>query len=113
MQPKRIALLARDAADDKKGEEIVILDLTKLSSIAHYFVITHGNSDRHVKAIGNHIIDTMDQEKIHLWHKEGIQDGKWVLLDYGSVIIHIFYHETRDFYGLERLWGEAPQLKIK
>lgn len=110
MQPKRIALLARDAADAKKAEDPILLDIAKLSGIANYFLITHGNSDRHVKAIAQSIIDTLKAQKIHLWHVEGMKDGKWVLLDYGGVIAHIFYHETREFYGLERLWGEAPRL---
>lgn len=110
MQPKRIALLAREAADAKKAENPVILDIAKLTSVAHYFVITHGNSDRHVRAIAENIMDTLKVRKIPLWHAEGVEDGRWVLLDYGSVIIHVFYRDTRDFYALERLWGEAPLL---
>ena len=110
MQPKRIALLAREAADAKKAEDPVVLDIAKLTSVAHYFLIAHGNSDRHVKAIAHNIMETLKQEKVPLWHAEGMESGRWVLLDYGSVITHIFYRETRDFYALERLWGEAPVL---
>ena len=111
MQPKRIAILAQTAADDKQAEEPVILDIAKLTSIAHYFVIAHGNSDRHVKAIANHIMEVMKEKKVPLWHVEGMEHGSWVLLDFGSVIVHIFYRETREFYGLERLWGEAKRIK--
>ena len=110
MQPKRIALLAQKAADDKKGEEPIILDISKLTSIAHYFVIVHGNSDRHVKTIAHHILDTMKEKKVPLWHNEGLEGGSWVVLDYASVIIHVFYRDTRQFYNLERLWGEAARL---
>lgn len=110
MQPKKIALLARKAAEDKKGEEPAILDISKLTSIAHYFMIVHGNSDRHVKTIAHHIMDTMKEKKVPLWHDEGLESGSWVVLDYASVIIHVFYRETRQFYNLERLWGEAPRL---
>ena len=110
MQPKRIALLAREAANDKKAEDPVILDIAKFTSLAHYFIVTHGNSDRHVRAIAQHIMDTLENQKLKVWHKEGMESGQWVLLDYGSVIIHIFYREIRSFYNLERLWGEAPQL---
>lgn len=110
MQPKRIALLAREAADAKKAEDPVVLDIAKLTSVAHYFLIAHGNSDRHVKAIAQHIMEILKQQKVPLWHVEGMESGRWILLDYGSVIAHIFYRETRDFYGLERLWGEAPVL---
>ena len=111
MQPKKIALLAREAAHDKKAEEVAVLDIGKLTDIAHYFVVTHGNSDRHVRAIADHIIDALDLKKIKLWHKEGMETGQWVLLDFGRVIVHIFYKEVRGFYSLERLWGDAPRLK--
>lgn len=103
-------MLARKAAEDKKGEEPAILDISKLTSIAHYFMIVHGNSDRHVKTIAHHIMDTMKEKKVPLWHDEGLESGSWVVLDYASVIIHVFYRETRQFYNLERLWGEAPRL---
>lgn len=110
MQPKAIALLARDAANDKKAEDLVVLDVAKYTSLAHYFLITHGNSDRHVRAIAQNIMDVMKEKKMRLWHVEGMESGHWVLLDYGMVIIHIFYREVREFYNLERLWGEAARL---
>ncbi|HOW60081.1 MAG TPA: ribosome silencing factor [Candidatus Omnitrophota bacterium] len=110
MQPKRIAELLRTLAEDKKAEEIVLLDISKLSSLSHYFLITHGNSDRHVKTIASHLVEEMKQRKMPAWHVEGMQEGKWVLLDFGPVIAHIFYRETREFYGLERLWGEAKKI---
>ena len=110
MQPKKIALLARELALDKKAESPVVLDLGRLTSVAHYFVILHGNSDRHVRAIAHHIIDSLKDKKIKLWHVEGLDTGQWVLLDYSDVIIHIFYGPVREFYSLERLWGDAAQL---
>jgi ribosome-associated protein len=110
LQPKKIALLAREAAEDKKAENPVVIDVAKLTSLSHYFVITHGNSDRHVRAIAQGIIDAMEPKKIRLLHAEGMETGDWVLLDFGSVIIHVFYKEVREFYGLERLWGDAPQI---
>ena len=110
MQPKKIALLARKAAEDKKGEEPIILDISKLMSIAHYFMIVHGNSYRHVKTIARHIMDTLKEKKIPLWHDEGLDSGSWVVLDFASVIVHVFYRETRQFYNRERLGGEPPRL---
>jgi ribosome-associated protein len=86
LQPKKIALLARDAAEDKKAENAVVMDVAKLTSLAHYFIVTHGTSDRHVRAIAQNIIDVMDEKKVKLWHKEGLQSGQWVLLDYGAFI---------------------------
>ena len=110
MQPKRIVLLAREAALDKKAEDPVILDIAKYTSVAHYFLVTHGNSDRQVRAIAQSIVDVLDDKGVRLWHIEGMSDGRWVLLDFGSVLAHIFYRETRDFYALERLWGDAKRL---
>ncbi len=108
MQPKQIAQAAREAGEDKKAEEPLILDIAKLTSIANYFVIMHGNSDRQIRAIADHIVDSLEKKKVRCLHVEGMDSGNWVLLDYGSVIVHIFYRETREFYGIERLWGEAP-----
>ncbi|OQA57165.1 MAG: Ribosomal silencing factor RsfS [Candidatus Omnitrophica bacterium ADurb.Bin277] len=102
-----MAALIRAFADDKKAEDIVVLDISKLSSVAHYFIITHGNNDRHVRAVADHVMDEMKKRKMPVLHVEGMKDGKWVLLDFGAVILHVFYKETREFYALERLWGEA------
>ena len=110
MQAKKIVLLAREAALDKKAEEPVVMDVAKLTSLSHYFMITHGNSDRHVRAIAQNIVDTLKANKIRVWHAEGMEPAQWVLLDFGPVIVHVFYRETREFYNLERLWGEAPRL---
>ncbi len=110
MQPKKIALLVRELALDKKGESPVILDLSKLTSVAHYFVICHGNSDRHVRALANHIVDSLKDKKVKVWHTEGMETGQWVLLDFSDVIVHIFYGPVREFYSLERLWGDAAVL---
>ncbi len=110
MQPKKIAEKIRALADDKKAEDVVIMDISKFSSIAHYFLIAHGNSDRHVKALAGYIAEEMKKEKMPAYHIEGMQEGNWVLLDFGPVIAHIFYKETREFYALERLWGEAKKI---
>ena len=110
MQPKKIAELLRKFAEDKKAEDIVLLDISKHSSFAHYFLVCHGNSDRHVKSVAMHLMDEMKQLKSPAYHVEGLAEGKWVLLDFGPVVAHIFYHETREFYGLERLWGEAKRI---
>jgi ribosome-associated protein len=107
---KKIALLAREAVLDKKAEEPIILDVGKLTSVARYFLVTHGNSDRQVRAVAQHVMEVLKEHKVALWHVEGMEEGRWVLLDFGSLIAHIFYRETRAFYGLERLWGEAKQL---
>lgn len=110
MQPKTIVEQAKAAADDKKAYDPVILDIAKLTSIAHYFLIVHGNSNRQVVAIAEHIVDTLKKKKVRAFHVEGVSEGKWVLIDFGTVIVHVFHKDTRDFYALERLWGEARQV---
>lgn len=113
MHPKRIADLAWEAADAKQAVDPIILDISKLTTIAHYFLVTHGNSDRHVRAIAQNIQDELQKKDMPPWHLEGMREGRWVLLDYGSLIVHIFYRDLREFYGLERLWGSAAQLKTR
>lgn len=112
MQPKRIAQLAWEAADAKQAVDPIILDISRLTTVAHYFLITHGNSDRHVRAIAQNIQDELEKAGVPVWHLEGLREGRWVVLDYGSLIIHVFYRELREFYGLERLWGSAPHVKV-
>ena len=110
MNSKQIISAAHTASDDKQGIDPVILDIRKLTDIADYFLLVHGNSDRHVRAIAQNIMDTLEEKGVSLWHVEGMDGGRWVLLDFGDVIAHVFYHETREFYSLERLWGDAPEL---
>ena len=111
MRAKQIALLVKEACEEKKGEDIVILDIRKLSSISDYFVIASGNSDRHVRAIADNVLDRLEQKKLKCNHLEGLQESRWVLLDFSDVIVHVFYPETRKFYNLERLWGEAAKFQ--
>lgn len=110
MHPKTLALLIKESASDKKAENPIVLDLAKVTNVARYFVIAHGNSDRHVRAMADHVIEAAKQKGIRLLHHEGLTDGLWILLDFGSVIAHLFHKNTREYYGLERLWGDAPQL---
>ncbi len=111
MIPKKIALMARDLIEDKQGEQPVVLDVSKQSSFTHFFVITHGNSGPHVKALADHLMDTFKKNKVPLFNKEGLTTGEWIVLDYGSVIIHVFHRDKREFYNLESLWGDAKEIK--
>lgn len=101
------------AASHKKALEIVIIDIRKLPSISDYFVIASGASTVQVKAIADHIMKKMAVTRQRLWHVEGSNEGLWILLDYGDVVGHIFYDETRRFYDLERLWADAPQKRFR
>jgi ribosome-associated protein len=103
-----------EIAEDRKAEDIVLLDIHKLSIIADYFVICTGTSDRHVKAIANELDEKLGEMDINPVHVEGLGDAKWVLMDYNYVLVHIFDRETRDFYKLEQLWsGATPVLVVQ
>jgi len=100
---KRIAELSLT----KKAQDVTLLDMKKLSSVCDYFIICHGDSDVQVKAISNAIEDGVRGEGVRVWHKEGFDYLRWVLLDYVDVVVHVFQKEARQFYRLEKLWGDA------
>ena len=108
---KQRILLAASASEDKKGINPVLLDVRKVTDIADYFLIVNGNSDRHVKTIADAVIERLGTKKVHPAHVEGMSEGTWVLVDYGDVIVHVFHYQTRQFYNLERLWGDAKEVK--
>ena len=95
------------AADDKKAGNIVIMDMRGLMFSTDYFVICGAPTATQVRAIADNIEEALDKEKIHFSHKEGYHEGEWILLDYGDVVVHIFKNENRDYYALEKLWGDA------
>jgi ribosome-associated protein len=99
-------------AADKKAEDIVMLDIRGLSIISDYFVICTGTSDRQVRAIAKDIDEQLGDQGLNAAHVEGLTDAHWVLLDYGSVIVHVFDPATRDYYRLEKLWAEAPRVLV-
>lgn len=113
MTPKRLALAAAKLALDKNGLDVVILDLRKLTDVASYFVICTGSVDVHVKAIADNIVDELKSKNVRVWHVEGYKGLSWVLLDYVSVVVHIFQPESRNYYALEKLWGDAPRQIIE
>ena len=105
--PKRLAYLAGKLALDKKATDVKILDLRKLSTICDFFVICSASVEIHAKAIADSIIENLEKKGIRAWHHEGYQASRWILLDYVDVVVHIFLNEVRDFYELEKLWGDA------
>ena len=92
-----------------KAKEIISLNLTDIdTSVCDYFIICHGTSDTHVSAISESIIEeTLNTLKEKPWHREGLTNNDWVLLDYGNVVAHVFQKDTREFYNIEKLWGDA------
>lgn len=96
-----------ELALEKKGKQIVKIDIHKLTDYADYFVVITGDSGLQIKAIVDHIEDELAKEGIKLYSKEGYEYQRWVLLDYVDVVVHVFNHETREFYGIERLYADA------
>ncbi len=92
----------------KKGEDVIIFDLRNLSPLTSYFVIATGLSTIHLKTIADHLREYERPD-----HIEGLEAATWVLLDFFDVVVHLFIKETREFYGLERLWGDAPEVKYE
>ncbi len=97
---------------DRKAVDLVILEVKDLSSFTDYFLICSGNSDRQVQAIASHVEEKMGQQGFRPLGVEGKREGHWILLDYGDVIVHVFYQPVREFYDLERLWSEAPRVEL-
>jgi len=113
MDGKQLAEFCATKCLEKKGENVVILDLENRSSVADYFVVCSGFSDRQVVAIAETIADELKPLGLKPISKEGMGDGRWALIDFGSVIVHIFQDHLRDFYSLESLWADAPRIRIK
>jgi ribosome-associated protein len=113
---QNIARLARRAAAlalEKKASDIKIFEVSQLTTVADFFVICTGSVDTHVRAIYEHIVDELKKENIRPWHVEGRERYQWVLIDFVDVVVHVFQPETREFYGLERLWGDAKIEEVR
>ncbi|EOT29046.1 iojap-like ribosome-associated protein [Enterococcus saccharolyticus subsp. saccharolyticus ATCC 43076] len=110
---KQILEIAVRAADSKHAEDIIALDVHEISLLADYFVICSGNSDRQINAIVEEIIEQEEKAQVEVKRVEGKDGGKWVLIDLGDVIIHVFSNSERDFYNLEKLWSDAPLVDIR
>jgi ribosome-associated protein len=98
---------------EKKGEEIVVLDLREVTDITDFFIISSGTSNTHLKAIADEIREKIkDEVNVIPWHVEGYEVQKWILIDFVDVVVHIFTPDTREYYSLERLWDDARKMKI-
>ncbi|MBI5043252.1 MAG: ribosome silencing factor [Nitrospirae bacterium] len=106
-------MLCAKAASDKKAGDIIILDVRKISSIADYFIICTVTSIRQIKAVHENIDKALSAAGESLHHVEGADSSQWVLVDCYDVVIHIFNEEARNYYSLERLWGDAPRLELE
>ena len=106
---RELAFCAAREAVERRAQDVVVLDLRGLTSATDYFVLASGESDVQVQAIAERIEERLRQEKdVRPWHVEGLQNMRWVLLDYVDFVVHVFHREARSFYELERLWADAP-----
>ena len=112
LNAKEIAMTAARALDDKKGKEIKVIKIDKLTTIAEYFVICTGSSNTQINALCDNVEKALTQSGEEPLHREGYRGGTWVLLDYGCIAVHVFNAEAREFYGLERLWRDGKSVDL-
>ena len=103
---------AARAAQDKRAGDLVVLDVQRVSTVTDYFLVCSGKSTTHLQTITEAIRAELKDEGVRLLHAEGVAESGWILLDYGDVLMHVFLEETRTYYALERLWGDAPTVSL-
>ena len=113
LSAKDVAFQVTKALDDKKGLDIKLLKIDQVSSLADYFIICTGTSNTHVKTLCDYAEYTLEQLGEPMLGREGHRGNAWELLDYGSVVVHVFTEEAREFYSLERLWADAEQVDLR
>jgi ribosome-associated protein len=108
MNNQELLNIVYKAAEDKIAEDIVVLNMKGISFITDYFMICHGNSDKQVQAIAREIKEKVEEKGYTIKRMEGFDEARWILVDLGDVVAHIFHKDERSYYNLERLWGDAP-----
>lgn len=97
---------------ERKANDVVVLNLKPVSDMTDYFVIASGTSDTHVRSVAEHVVAELKKDGVRVYHVEGITQGRWVLLDYVDFVVHVFHPALRNFYQLERLWGDAEVMPV-
>lgn len=113
MDKQELLKIAVKAADDKRAEDIMALNMKGISLIADYFIICHGNSDKQVQAIASEMKEKAQEYGYDVKRMEGYDEARWILIDLGDVVAHVFHRDERSYYKLERLWGDAPLEDIR
>jgi len=111
-KPEDDLKIAWNALEDKKGEEMVLLDISAISSFTDYFVIATGQTARQTQAMADSVMERLKSEGLSVGHVEGYRRGEWILLDYMSFVVHIFIPGHRRFYSLEKLWSDGKRIRI-
>ncbi|WP_079708438.1 ribosome silencing factor [Paraliobacillus ryukyuensis] len=113
MNSKQMVQLVAQACDDKRANDIITLDMGEVSLIADYFLICDGSNERQVQAIARAIKDQAEEQEIEVKRLEGFDQARWILVDLGDVVCHVFHKDERNYYNLERLWGDAPLVALE
>ncbi|RLL48020.1 ribosome silencing factor [Oceanobacillus piezotolerans] len=113
MENKELLQVIAEACDDKRAEEIIALDMKEVSLIADYFLICHGNNERQVQSIARAIKERVEENEVEVKRIEGFEQARWVLVDVGDVVCHVFHKDERSYYNLERLWGDADRVSLQ
>lgn len=112
MEAKEMAKLALQALEDKKAEDVKVIDISEISTIADYFIIASGKNRSQIQALCDNVDETLGRAGIAMKQTEGYKNANWILMDYGDIIVHIFDKENRLFYDLERIWRDGKELDI-
>lgn len=112
-QSKEMARLAYHALDDRKGEDIVVIDISQVSVVADYFIIANGSNENQVRALVDNVEEELGKAGYNVKQREGYGLGSWVLMDYGEIIVHVFDKENRLFYDLERIWRDGKRVEME
>lgn len=110
----RLVNTIKEGLLEKKGKEIVLLDVRELTTLTDFFIVCHGTSETQIRALANSVTQKVkDNLEESVWKKEGMDARRWIILDYVNVVVHIFSEEKREFYGIERMWNDAVRTEIK
>jgi ribosome-associated protein len=113
LETRKLADVIADGLLDKKGKDVVILDVRGLTTLTDYFVVCHGTSETQIKALADSVEDkTLEKLGEKPWKREGFDARRWIILDYVTVVVHIFSAEKREFYGIERMWNDAKRIEV-
>lgn len=110
-QEEEVKLIA-DIAAEEKAVDVLVMQVSDLTIIADYFIIASGRNTVHIRSIADAVISKLNEREINILRIDGYEDGKWIVIDLGAIIFHIFHEQERDHYNLEKLWGDAPKVEF-
>lgn len=113
IESKKLVQYIASVCEDKLAKDIIVLDMNQVSLIADYFLICQGSNERQVQSIAKAIRDSLGEKEVEVRHMEGVEHGRWIVVDVGNIVCHIFHEDERSYYNLERLWGDASEVKLE